>query len=250
MVDREVFDRRLAGLEQLLRDLRGLARSGRAQFLRDRGLQARAERWLQLAAESVLDLANHLISERGWRTPDSYRDSIRVLAEEGVLGEQLASRIEAWAGLRIGTSSASSVSPTSLAASSNPDAQARATPWWSAARRDREPASVHQRATGAGCASLISVFPAAGSAPRALPSKLPRLPGAVEPMRAGDHSKRNQESGRDPDHTVTGRAPLAGGDGSPFVSTPPALHAEPTRSRCRSGRRPLRASSGRCDRCC
>jgi len=100
LVDREVFDRRLAGLEQLLRDLRGLARSGRAQFLRDRGLQAQAERWLQLAAESVLDLANHLISERGGRTPESYRDSIRVLAEEGVLPEELASCIEAWAGLR------------------------------------------------------------------------------------------------------------------------------------------------------
>jgi uncharacterized protein YutE (UPF0331/DUF86 family) len=100
LVDREVFDRRLARLEELLRDLRRLSRSGREPYLGDRGLQAQAERWLQLAAECVLDLANHLISERGWRTPETYRDSIRVLAEEGVLPGDLAPRLEAWAGLR------------------------------------------------------------------------------------------------------------------------------------------------------
>ena len=100
MVDREVFDRRLARLEELLRDLRRLAASDPDLYRKDPGLQAQAERWLQLAAECVLDLANHLISERGWRTPETYRDSIRILAEERVLDEELASRLEAWVGLR------------------------------------------------------------------------------------------------------------------------------------------------------
>ena len=56
MVDRDVFDRRLAKLEALLRDL---ARVERERFLVDRSLQAQAERWLQLAAECTLDLAHH-----------------------------------------------------------------------------------------------------------------------------------------------------------------------------------------------
>ena len=59
MVDRDVLDRRLAKLEALLRDLRELARVERERFLADRGLQAQAERWLQLAAECTLDLAHH-----------------------------------------------------------------------------------------------------------------------------------------------------------------------------------------------
>ena len=64
MVDRDVFDRRLAKLETLLRDLRSLSKVERAAFLSDRALQAQAERWLQLAAECALDLAHHLIADR------------------------------------------------------------------------------------------------------------------------------------------------------------------------------------------
>jgi uncharacterized protein YutE (UPF0331/DUF86 family) len=100
LVDREVFERRLARLETLLRDLRRLAGTERSAYLADRGLQAQAERWLHLAAECALDLAHHLISDRGWRTPDSYRDAFRVLQEEGVLGTELLRSMEGWAGLR------------------------------------------------------------------------------------------------------------------------------------------------------
>lgn len=100
MVDREVFDRRLARLEELLSDLRGLAVVPRQEFLRNRGLQAQAERWLHLAAECALDLANHLIADRGWRTPTTYREAFQILKEQGVLSEKLATAMEGWAGLR------------------------------------------------------------------------------------------------------------------------------------------------------
>jgi len=100
MVDREVFDRRLAKLEELLRDLRALARTERATFLADRGRKAQAERWLQLAAECALDLAHHLIAERGWKTPTTYREAFEILRGEGVLDAGLAEQMQSWAGLR------------------------------------------------------------------------------------------------------------------------------------------------------
>jgi uncharacterized protein YutE (UPF0331/DUF86 family) len=100
LVDREVFDRRLSRLEQLLADLRRLARSDRAVFLGDRALQAQAERWLYLAAECALDLAHHLISDRGWKTPATYREAFQVLQSEGVLDRALALSMQQWAGLR------------------------------------------------------------------------------------------------------------------------------------------------------
>ncbi len=100
MVDRETLDRRLGKLEELLRDLRRLAMVPRSEFLRERGLQAQAERWLQLAAECALDLANHLIADRGWRTPATYKESFQILKEQGVLPERLAGAMEGWAGLR------------------------------------------------------------------------------------------------------------------------------------------------------
>lgn len=100
MVDREVFDRRLAQLEELLRRLRRLGSRPREEYLGSDELHAQAERWLQLTAECALDLAHHLIADRGWRTPASYRDAFRVLVEEGVLTPEFAGRMELWAGLR------------------------------------------------------------------------------------------------------------------------------------------------------
>lgn len=100
MVDREVFERRLGKLESLLRDLRSLARESRDDYLGDRAKQAQAERWLHLASECVLDLSHHLIADRGWRQPASYREAIRVLAENGAIDDELCSQLELWAGLR------------------------------------------------------------------------------------------------------------------------------------------------------
>lgn len=100
MVDRDTFGRRLAKLEELLVDLRELAATERAVFLADRGLQAQAERWLQTAAEACLDLAFHLIADRGWPTPGTYREAFRVLEQKGVLDHELAQNMEGWAALR------------------------------------------------------------------------------------------------------------------------------------------------------
>ena len=100
MVDRDVFDRRLAKLEALLRDLRALARVERERFLVDRGLQAQAERWLQLAAECALDLAHHLIASRAWPVPSTYREAFQILEREGVLTGDLSLHMQRWAGLR------------------------------------------------------------------------------------------------------------------------------------------------------
>jgi uncharacterized protein YutE (UPF0331/DUF86 family) len=100
LVDREVFDRRLARLEDLLRRLRDLSQIDRKEFLREEGLQAQAERWTQLAAECTLDLANHVIADRGWKTPTTNREAFQVLASEGVLDDELASAMAGWAGLR------------------------------------------------------------------------------------------------------------------------------------------------------
>lgn len=100
MVDREVFDRRLARLEELLRGLRQIATKDKKSLLKDDMLQASAERWLQLAAECSIDLAHHLIADRGWKTPATYREAFQVLLQEGAISPEIAHQMEAWAGLR------------------------------------------------------------------------------------------------------------------------------------------------------
>jgi len=65
--------------------LRHLAAIERATYLADVGLKAQAERWLHLAAECALDLAQHLIADRGYRTPGTNREACAILRDQGVL---------------------------------------------------------------------------------------------------------------------------------------------------------------------
>ncbi len=100
MVDRNVFERRLSKLEELLAKLRPLARLEQDAFLADDVAQSLAERWLHLAMECALDLAHHLIASEGWPSPSTYRETFQVLAKHGVLSQELASQMEGWAGMR------------------------------------------------------------------------------------------------------------------------------------------------------
>ncbi|MEM8929584.1 MAG: DUF86 domain-containing protein [Acidobacteriota bacterium] len=100
MVDRDVFDRRREKFDEWLRRLRGIAEVDLDTFLGDPGLQAQAERWTHLVVESALDLGNHLIADRDWRSPTTNREVFRVLADHDVIDADLGRRLEGWAGLR------------------------------------------------------------------------------------------------------------------------------------------------------
>ncbi|MGH3811985.1 MAG: type VII toxin-antitoxin system HepT family RNase toxin [Pseudonocardiaceae bacterium] len=55
---------------------------------------------VQTAAQICIDLANHVIAADGHRVPRDYGDAFRVLAEVGVLDDDLADRMVALAGAR------------------------------------------------------------------------------------------------------------------------------------------------------
>ncbi|MBI4866880.1 MAG: DUF86 domain-containing protein [Candidatus Wallbacteria bacterium] len=100
MVNRPVLLRRLQALEQYLGRLERLASTPLDRYLENDTLQAACERWLHLAAESVLDVANHVIASRGLPPPEGYADTFRVLCDAGVLEPGLSSRLAAFARLR------------------------------------------------------------------------------------------------------------------------------------------------------
>lgn len=71
-----------------------------AQLIADDDLRAVIERNLQLASEVVLDIANQIIAEFRYRTPEQYKESILILGEEGVLEKGFAESFAGIAGLR------------------------------------------------------------------------------------------------------------------------------------------------------
>ena len=100
MVDTEIFSRRLDALEGYLDRLRRLGEAPEPDYLAEPGVHDLAARYLHLAVEASIDLANHWIADQGLRTPDSNRDSFTVLEEAGELDATLAERMRGWAGFR------------------------------------------------------------------------------------------------------------------------------------------------------
>jgi uncharacterized protein YutE (UPF0331/DUF86 family) len=71
--------RKLAELEEYLRQIKEYANVSAEQYSKDWRIQRIVERTLQMMIETCADIAGHIISDRGYRIPTSYADTFRVL---------------------------------------------------------------------------------------------------------------------------------------------------------------------------
>jgi len=92
MVRPEVVRRRLKKLDEYLTILHGLREYDRQAFLDDPERYGSAERFLQLAIESTLDVGGHVIAQLHLGSIDSYRDIPTILSQHGYLEEELRER--------------------------------------------------------------------------------------------------------------------------------------------------------------
>jgi uncharacterized protein YutE (UPF0331/DUF86 family) len=89
VVDRDLILRKLADLDQYLLQL-GEYRDIRVeQYRGDWKSQRIIERTLQLAIETCLDVASHIIADRGLRVPATYAEAFDVLREATLIDEKL-----------------------------------------------------------------------------------------------------------------------------------------------------------------
>ena len=100
MVDETIFSRRLEALHDYLQKLRRFREADQQEFVREPALHDLAERYLHLAVEACLDLANHWISDQALPVPDANRDTFTILEKAGELTAELAERLRGWAGFR------------------------------------------------------------------------------------------------------------------------------------------------------
>ncbi len=86
--------RELAGhVRDALRQLREVAGMPRDAFLADSRTINSAKYLLIVATEAALDICNHLAARRGARSPEDYADCMVVLAEIGVIDNDLRTRL-------------------------------------------------------------------------------------------------------------------------------------------------------------
>lgn len=100
MVDKGLILRKLAEMQEYLNQVKQFGSISPAEYEADWKVQRIVERTLQMMIETCADIATHIISDLGCRTPNSYADAFRVLWENGVLSEGLLRKMEMTAGFR------------------------------------------------------------------------------------------------------------------------------------------------------
>ena len=85
MVDRDLLLRKLADLDQYLGQVSEYRDITIDQYRGDWKTQRIIERTLQMTIELCVDIANHIIADRGLRVPATYAEAFDVLGEAGLL---------------------------------------------------------------------------------------------------------------------------------------------------------------------
>ena len=100
MIDREKVTAIFRRMDGYMRQLRLMAAKPREQVVEDPVSFAATEHFLQLCAESCLDVANHVISAERLRAPKDYADAFAVLGENRIVPAALLPKLQAIARFR------------------------------------------------------------------------------------------------------------------------------------------------------
>jgi len=81
---------RLETLREYLKILKSLKGVSGTELARNIDKRAKAERYLQLAIEACIDIAELIISDRRLPVPKTSREAIEILGREGIINKKLA----------------------------------------------------------------------------------------------------------------------------------------------------------------
>lgn len=89
LVDKLLLGRKLTEMDIYLSQIKEFSRISLSSYRNDWKIQRIVERTLQVLIELCIDIANHLISDKGMRLPTGYADTFKVLTENKVITKDL-----------------------------------------------------------------------------------------------------------------------------------------------------------------
>ncbi len=92
-VDPERIEKLIGTMRESVRILHEIKVLSQSEFLADIHKQGSAKYNFIVAIEAAIDIASHLISKSGFRSPEDYGDTFRVLADFHVLAPDFASEL-------------------------------------------------------------------------------------------------------------------------------------------------------------
>jgi uncharacterized protein YutE (UPF0331/DUF86 family) len=90
VVDRDLLRRKLAELAEYVTQVSEYRDLTAERYRADWKTQRIVERTLQMAIEVCLDVANHVLADRGRRAPSTYAETFEILMEAGLISADLA----------------------------------------------------------------------------------------------------------------------------------------------------------------
>ena len=99
-VDKELVQRYLKQLREAVTILKDLGTTKREEFTTDYRVYGLAERYLQIAIESCLQVCGILVASLGLRRPEGYHELLSVVAAQQIIPNPLAYRLEVLINLR------------------------------------------------------------------------------------------------------------------------------------------------------
>ncbi|MFQ5791803.1 MAG: DUF86 domain-containing protein [Acidobacteriota bacterium] len=100
MVDREIVLRRIELIREYAGILKEVLALPESDFVGDRDVYLKAERCLEVIIQAMLDIGNHIISDRQFRRPHRYDEIFEILGDNGVIDPGLAHKLRGLSGLR------------------------------------------------------------------------------------------------------------------------------------------------------
>jgi uncharacterized protein YutE (UPF0331/DUF86 family) len=100
MVDETLILRKLSELDEYYKQITEYKKITISQYSGDWKVQRIIERTIQMMIETCVDIAGHIISDKGFRIPKSYSDTFLVLRENDILGKELFSSVDKMAKFR------------------------------------------------------------------------------------------------------------------------------------------------------
>ena len=100
LVDKLLIGRKLARMDTYLKQVREFSKISENEYRKNWKTQRIVERTLQILVEECIDVANHIISDKGMRVPVGYADTFQVLMENRIINKKLSATMDKMAKFR------------------------------------------------------------------------------------------------------------------------------------------------------
>ncbi|MCK6462677.1 MAG: DUF86 domain-containing protein [Candidatus Pacebacteria bacterium] len=95
-----VIENKISTIKKYLKILDGYKKYSKEEIENDLNIKGAVERYLYLAAQATIDLAEAVIAYKKFRKPSTMAESFYILQEEGVISAELAAKMVGMTGFR------------------------------------------------------------------------------------------------------------------------------------------------------